>query len=115
MIVPTRREGWRFIWGLSAADLLSALLVLPALDPASLAYQCFNIRPLRWIGRIRYGACVLHDIPDPLYRFAAKKIVFHLPAGGQFLPRILAAVFALPATLILSWFSHRYFERPFLN
>jgi peptidoglycan/LPS O-acetylase OafA/YrhL len=81
-----------------------------------------RIRPLRWIGRVSYGAYVLHDIPHPLYLKIATKFVFLLESGKHFNVAVIekqavlvAAVIAFGSTLVLAWLSFRFFESPFLN
>ncbi len=99
---------WIFTSGLTLVDLLAALLILLALQSGSSVYRLFKLRPLRWLGRISYGAYVLHDIPHPEYtRFALR----HFPAH----PTRAAALVALPTTILLAWLSFRFLESPFLN
>ena len=113
---------WKFTWGLTAADVLSALLILAALQTGSITNRIFQIRPLRWLGRISYGAYVFHDIPHPLYAFVADKLVRRLEAGWRLSEKsqqlhvtLLTAGIALACTLFLSWISFRFFESFFLN
>jgi peptidoglycan/LPS O-acetylase OafA/YrhL len=112
---------WKFTWGLSAIDILSALLLLVALQPGTFVYNTLSLRPLRWIGRISYGAYVLHDIPHPFYRWTAEFFVRHLEAVmkiGQHAEHLQTAVTAgigLVMTLFGAWLSYRFYERPFLN
>jgi peptidoglycan/LPS O-acetylase OafA/YrhL len=119
---PYGYPSWKFTWGLSAVDVLSALLLLVALQPGALLYKTLSLRPLRWIGRISYGAYVLHDIPHGLYASAAEFSVRHLEAGRGMnehalqLPIMLAtAIVGLAMTLFGAWLSYRFFESPFLN
>jgi peptidoglycan/LPS O-acetylase OafA/YrhL len=106
---------------LSAIDILSALLLLVALQPGTFVYNTLSLRPLRWIGRISYGAYVLHDIPHPFYRWTAEFFVRHLEAVmkiGQHAEHLQTAVTAgigLVMTLFGAWLSYRFYERPFLN
>lgn len=81
--IPYVYPGWMFTWGLTAADLLSAMLIVVALQPDSMFYKVFQVRPLRWLGRVSYGAYVFHDIPHPQYEFFAKRFISHLEAGRQ--------------------------------
>ncbi len=119
---PYSYPPWNFTWGLSAIDTISAFLILAAIQPASLAYRLFSLRPLRWLGRISYGAYVLHDIPHPAYLHIARRIVAFLEKNREIAEHsmqrqatLLAAVIALVMTVLLSWLSFRYFESFFLN
>ena len=89
--------------GFSLIALLSTAVILRALTPASRFYRVFHLRPLRWVGRISYGAYVFHDIPHELYRLIA-----HTHRSGT-------TLIALPCTLVLASLSYRYFESPFLR
>jgi len=119
---PYVYPGWKFTWGLSAIDLISGLLILESLQPGTLVYKVFNLQPLRWVGRISYGAYVLHDIPHPIYWSVCSMLVKHLAGrsagSGDAVQTIitgLTGVVALPGTLVLAWLSYRWFESPFLN
>jgi peptidoglycan/LPS O-acetylase OafA/YrhL len=105
---PYPYPDWKFTWGLSAIDLLAALILLAAIQPAAYFYRVLSLRPLRWLGRISYGAYVLHDIPHPIY---ASMGVHLLPAHSA----DVAAAIALISTIFLAWLSFRFFESPFLN
>ena len=99
---------WKFTSGLTLIDLLAALVILLAIQPGALVYRALSLRPLRWLGRISYGAYVLHDIPHVIYfSFAAALVPKH--------PIFATSVLAFIATLFLSWLSFRYLESPFLN
>ena len=119
---PYTYPEWKFTWGLSGFDILSALLILVAVQPGSHLYEILSIRPLRWIGRISYGAYILHDIPHRLYSDAATKLISMIETGHhidehimQYQATALAAVIALASTFILAWLSFRVLESPFLN
>ena len=94
--------------GLTLIDIYSALLILVAIQPASLLFKPLNARPLRWIGRVSYGAYVFHDVPHALYSRAAATIAPNHSYG-------VAAMLALAGTLALAALSFRFFETPFLN
>jgi peptidoglycan/LPS O-acetylase OafA/YrhL len=119
---PYHYPDWKFTWGLSMIDMLSALLVLVALQPGSVVYRVFNVRPLRWLGRISYGAYVFHDILHRWYQSLGTSFVRHFATGrniGELLlqrqAEALAAGIGLGATIFLAWFSFRFFESFFLN
>lgn len=113
---------WKFTWGLSVFDLLAAVLILAALQPGSFVYRIFSVRPLRTLGRISYGAYVLHDIPHVLYQGIAKHLVEGTVLGrhtAESVARLeitlLTALIGLSATIALAWLSFRFFESPFLE
>jgi peptidoglycan/LPS O-acetylase OafA/YrhL len=119
---PYQYPSWRFTWGLTGIDLLSGLLILVALQPDTAVYRIFSHRSVRWVGRISYGAYVLHDIPHPIYAYFCFTVVRHLTAGSalgvQTVDRtalMLTAAIALAGTLTLSWLSYRFYESAFLN
>ena len=113
---------WRFTWGLSTIDFISALLILVAIQPGTLIYKVLSTRCLRWIGRISYGAYVLHDIPHIIYLKISFKLVRMVDDAWlvsensiQLQAVIVAAVVGLTSTLVLAWLCFRFFESPFLN
>ncbi len=95
-------------WGLSLINLLATFIILYSLQPGSILYKILAARPLRWLGRISYGAYVLHDIPHLIYNFLGE-VLF---PSHQHLASIL---FALASTIGLAWLSFHFFESPFLN
>jgi peptidoglycan/LPS O-acetylase OafA/YrhL len=99
---------WHFTWGLTFVDVLSACVIVMALETGSITFQIFNLRPLRWLGRISYGAYVFHDI----FHNQVIWLVVHLH-----LPHARAAIrlAAFLLTLLLSWASFRWFEAPFIR
>jgi peptidoglycan/LPS O-acetylase OafA/YrhL len=98
---------WRFTWGLSLIDLFAACLIVMALEAGSMTFRVFNLGPLRWLGRISYGAYVFHAI---LYAGFAR-IAGHYTNH----PRVATAVMGFASTLLLAWASFRWFERPFIR
>jgi peptidoglycan/LPS O-acetylase OafA/YrhL len=114
---------WPFTWGLSFVNIFAAALILCVLRPSGLLYRFFCLRPLRWIGRISYGAYVLHDIPHYWYSYVYARtgniMERHVNAslGSMQIEhaRLLMPVLALASTLLLAWLSFRFFESPFLN
>jgi len=65
---------WKFTWGLSFVDLFAAAIIVCALKPSSPIYRLLSLRPLRWIGRISYGAYVFHDIFHGIYRMVVAAV-----------------------------------------
>jgi len=98
---------WRNTWGLSLIDIYSASLLLTALEPGSPVYRIFNIGPLRWLGRISYGAYVFHNIYiDPVRQMMR-------PYGDPSKLKSTAVGFVI--TIVLAWASFRWFESPFIR
>ncbi len=104
---PYPYPAWTFTFGLSGLDLLGALLILAAIQPASVLCRLFSAAPLRWLGRISYGAYVLHEIPHPIFAWMGARI--SSAHGAQ-----VAAAMALLFTVVGAWLSFRFFESRFL-
>jgi peptidoglycan/LPS O-acetylase OafA/YrhL len=98
---------WSFTAGLTLIDLFAACILVMALVSGSLAFRALSLRPLRWLGRISYGAYVFHDIPHSMLRQLAAHFTRHVGSA--------AAILALPLTLLLAWASFRWFESPFIR
>jgi peptidoglycan/LPS O-acetylase OafA/YrhL len=98
---------WKFTWGLTFIDIFAAALIVLAIQPRSWTSRIFSPAPLRWIGRISYGAYVLHDIPKAFYYKAVKS----MPGNSMF----NASVLGLICTLILASLSFHFFESPFIR
>ena len=107
-----RHEGlghpaWALTWGLMFVDLLSACLIVMAIETGSVTYRIFNVSPLRWIGRISYGAYVFHDIFHLQIEAGVRHFTGHVKYG--------TAAVAFLFTLLISWASFRWFETPFIR
>jgi peptidoglycan/LPS O-acetylase OafA/YrhL len=99
---------WNFTWRMMFVDLFSACLIVMALESGSITFHLFNLRPLRWVGRISYGAYVYHDILHGQYIWLIVHYhVHHVEAA--------TAALGLACTLLLSWASFRWFETPFIQ
>ncbi len=94
---------WMQILGFSVIAVFCTAIVLRTLTPASRFYYVFSWGPLRWVGRISYGAYVFHDIPH----------LFYLRLAGQ--NAYAAALLGLTCTLALAALSYRVLEAPFLR
>jgi len=105
---------WRFTWGLTIFDLFAASIIICALQPSGPVYRLLNLRPLRWIGRISYGAYVFHDILHSLFRnmVADAGIHCHFIANNA---ELVVLLLGLTSTLLLSWLSFRFFESKILR
>ena len=109
--IPYPYPSWRLTWGLLWIDLLSGLLIVVALQPGTVIHRIFNLPVLRWMGRLSYGAYVLHDIPHSLYNQVGDRL---FPThGGR--SRLTTTIVGLICTYALAWLSFRFFETPFLN
>jgi peptidoglycan/LPS O-acetylase OafA/YrhL len=99
---------WELTWGLVFVDLFSACLIVMALERGSITFRVFNLRPLRWMGRISYGAYVFHDILHGQYEW----LIVHYHVRYS---RVAVPALALACTLLLAWASFRWFEAPFIR
>ncbi|HEX9202040.1 MAG TPA: acyltransferase [Acidobacteriaceae bacterium] len=98
---------WSSTWGLMIVDWFSACLIVMALEYRSVTFRIFNVRPLRWLGRISYGAYVFHDVFHAMFRRFARHYFVHWS--------LATALIALAFTLLISWASYRWFESPFIR
>jgi peptidoglycan/LPS O-acetylase OafA/YrhL len=98
---------WKMTWGLSFIDLFAASILIMALEPRSIASRILSLRPLRWLGRISYGAYVFHDIFNP------QILRFVMSHTGHY--RLPTAAIGLSITVLLAWASFRWFETPFIR
>jgi len=98
---------WALTRGVMFVDLVSACLIVMALETGSITYRIFNLRPLRWVGRISYGAYVFHDIFHLLILAVVMQFTSHFKYG--------TAATALVFTLLVSWASFRWYETPFIR
>jgi peptidoglycan/LPS O-acetylase OafA/YrhL len=105
---------WRFTWGLTFINVYAGALIVCALVPRSLVYHVFGIAPLRWIGRISYGAYVFHDICHHSYSNFIVCVGWHMPFVAAHYQSVFIS-FSLACTLLLAWLSYRFFESPFLR
>jgi peptidoglycan/LPS O-acetylase OafA/YrhL len=104
---PYPYPSWTFTWGLSLIDIFSACVIVMALESGSLTFSLFNLRPLRWLGRISYGAYVFHDILHGQIARLCQHYTGHW--------RLPTAALAFATTLLLAWASFRWFETPFIR
>lgn len=111
---PGDYPSWSLTGGLVFVDIYAAALIVSALQPGTWTYNILGVYPLRWLGRLSYGAYVFHDL---LYGFFVHLVVHHPPEQlrmGQRLP-FSVAILAFFVTLVLAWLSFRFFESPFLD
>jgi peptidoglycan/LPS O-acetylase OafA/YrhL len=116
---PNWRDGypypsWTYTWGLTFIDLFAAGVILCSLRPSGLILRFLSLRPLRWIGRISYGAYVIHGIFGRIYWAAVKAAGIHFPFVAKHFT-IFYCLLGLTCTLVLSWLSFECFEKRFLN
>ncbi len=100
-----------FTWGISVINIIAACLIVLALNRGSLTFRLFDLQPLRWLGRISYGAYVFHDILHPQFYRVANHFANHYPAHT----RLVTAALGFVVTLLVAWASFRWFESPFIH
>jgi peptidoglycan/LPS O-acetylase OafA/YrhL len=98
---------WAMTWGLTVVDLFAASVIVMALENGSITFRVFNVKPLRWLGRISYGAYVFHDIFHLEILYVVQRFTSNVKYG--------TAAVALAFTLLLSWASFRWYETPFIQ
>jgi peptidoglycan/LPS O-acetylase OafA/YrhL len=91
-------------WLLTLIAIFSGALLLRALVPGTIVYRLLNLRWLRTLGIISYGAYVFHDIAHNLLSNLANERV-GLPV----------ATMGFGLTIVLASVSYRYFELPILR
>ena len=111
-LLEHRHEGlghpaWALTRRIMFADLSSACLIVMALETGSITYRIFNLSPLRWLGRISYGAYVFHDI----FHTEIQAVALRFPVNEKYGTAAAALVF----TLLISWASYRWYETPFIR
>jgi peptidoglycan/LPS O-acetylase OafA/YrhL len=95
---------------LAIALCFAALLIL-ALQPGAIA-RLLSLGALCRLGTLSYGIYVYHVLLWPVFKFAARHIGG--PTQGV-LGQIIRVSVRLAITLLVSWVSFHYFERPFLR
>jgi peptidoglycan/LPS O-acetylase OafA/YrhL len=107
--------------GYTAISLLSGLVILIVIQPDTLLARMLRPYPLRWLGRISYGAYIFHDMFHLAYGDIVDRVCKQITAPSGVLhfllvhPSLPTAALGLVATLLLSWLSFRFFESPFLD
>jgi peptidoglycan/LPS O-acetylase OafA/YrhL len=115
------QPNWALTWGFSMIDIVAGLGLIVAIQPATLVFRVLNIRPLRWVGRLSYGAYVLLALFRDECGFVAASILKHWHQWRDGAPSnpieltLLAAFISLAFTLSLAWLSFRFLESPFLK
>jgi peptidoglycan/LPS O-acetylase OafA/YrhL len=105
---------WETTWGLTLINLFSVGIIVCCLRTTGVLARLFSLAPLRWLGRISYGAYVWHDIFHNVYSDAILKLGTH----WHFLllhTYDVTMVVGFGMTLLLAWLSFRYLETPFLR
>jgi peptidoglycan/LPS O-acetylase OafA/YrhL len=105
---------WHFTWGLSFVNIFAAALILCCLHTDNSLSRLLALRPLRWIGRISYGAYVFHDVFRVSFTLIVQRISNHSSFVAAHAPAAIAVI-GLPATLLIAYVSFRFFETPFLQ
>ncbi len=104
---------WIATIGYTYVDLLSACILLLALEETSLFSRFLQIRPLQWLGRISYGFYVFHDLFHPAYSTLAFRLTRKLHMNLAHSEQMILPV-AFICTTATAFLSYRLFERPFL-
>jgi peptidoglycan/LPS O-acetylase OafA/YrhL len=105
---------WKFTWGLSFINLLAVSLIVCCLNATSWITKLLSLAPLRWLGRISYGAYIVHDVFHDVFTYILNRLAPHHPFFMQHGERVLLLV-ALSTTLLIADLSYRFFETPFLR
>jgi peptidoglycan/LPS O-acetylase OafA/YrhL len=91
------------------------------LTPGGVLYRFFQLSLMRWIGRISYGAYIIHDVLHDAYAYVvvhgSAKLI-RITSGLLFLQTYqseLIPLFSLIASLCLAWLSFRFYESRFLD
>jgi peptidoglycan/LPS O-acetylase OafA/YrhL len=92
---------WLYRGGFAFHALLSALLLVAALDPGSVVQRVLALPPLPWLGRLSYGAYVYHW---PIF------LVLSPDRTGLAAVPLLAV--RVTATFAIAWASYRFVELP---
>ena len=79
------------------------MLIVRCLLPGSVLFRIFSLPPMRWMGRITYGAYIFHDVLHGPYQVLATAL--DLPLWPV----------ALVGTFAIAWLSFRFFESKFLE
>ncbi|MGI4829347.1 MAG: acyltransferase family protein [Janthinobacterium lividum] len=100
-----------FAFALPAVQIGAVATIALVREPGKLR-RCFDLAPLRLLGRISYGFYVLHILLEPLFDYLGRVIV-HTSSGSAYqLARLLVA---FPITAAAAWLSYTCFEQPFLR
>jgi peptidoglycan/LPS O-acetylase OafA/YrhL len=106
---------WRWTFGLTLTNVVSALLLICALRPGTWAYRLLSLSWMRSIGRITYGAYIFHD----MYSGWVRSVFDALFPGYAHAHRTVStgaiSIASLMLTIALAWLSFHFFESPFLN
>jgi peptidoglycan/LPS O-acetylase OafA/YrhL len=105
---------WMFTWGLTFINFFSAAILICALQPSNPFNRLLSVRPLRWVGRISYGAYVFHDTFHSVYRTGVTAMGAHIQFIANHTEECVG-VLGLACTLLISWLSFRFFESAFIN
>ena len=97
-------------WMLTLVALSAGSLMLRTLVPGTVPYRMFNVRWLRSIGTVSYGAYVFHDIFHSQYsRFLSHRLTSPVSVV------LLTAALGLVTTLAMAFLSYYFFEYPILR
>jgi peptidoglycan/LPS O-acetylase OafA/YrhL len=103
---------WAQTLGLSFVNILAASLILGCLRARTWISSILGLRPLRWLGRISYGAYIFHDIFHQRIAHIAARMSFPWVKTHV---ELATAPLALLFTLIAAILSFYFFESRFLD
>jgi hypothetical protein len=94
-------DGWLYRWGLALHAVLVAVVIAAAVQPGTLVRRVLSVRPLTALGRISYGAYLLHW---PVFLWLTPE---RLGLDHRVAPFVQSAITIAAATL-----SYRLIETP---
>ena len=92
---------WIYYGGFAAYSILTLLVMIAAVQPTGFVRALLSVRPLRWIGRVSYGAYLFHW---PIYLWLSSE-------GTGLGPAPLFAL-RMVVTFGLAGLSYRFIESP---
>jgi peptidoglycan/LPS O-acetylase OafA/YrhL len=107
-------HSWKLTWGLTFINILAASIIVCCLSATSWITTALSIAPLRWLGRISYGAYIFHDIFHVVFTNILNRLALQHRFFMQHGEKPLLFV-ALSTTLLFADLSYRFFETPFLH
>ncbi len=100
-----------FLIGLPCITICLAAILVMALGDG-VVNRLFRLRPLRWLGGISYGFYIFHVLFTPVFSWIVEKIA---PDASRNVTFGLTFVVAGSLSVLLAWFSFRFFESRFLR
>jgi peptidoglycan/LPS O-acetylase OafA/YrhL len=101
----------QFMIGLPAVSLAATALI-PILIRPGLPRFLLSLSPLGWLGRISYGFYIFHILLQPIFDAIGGHLA-HASSGSKY--QFIRLLVALPITILISWISFHFLEKPFLH